>query len=91
MAAAGRASETADIPAAAEQPHDQDDDEDNSEYPSDTVRTTAGMITATIISKAAAKENDQQGLVARIDRLARRGGRYRRTGPFLTPDSHRAI
>jgi hypothetical protein len=30
-------------------------------------------------------------LVARIDRLAARSGRYRRAGPFLTPDSYRAI
>ena len=30
-------------------------------------------------------------LVARIDRLATRSGGYRRAGPFLTPDCHRAI
>jgi hypothetical protein len=30
-------------------------------------------------------------LVARIGRLAARSGGYRRTAPFLTPDSHRAI
>src|ERR1700719_1545367 len=31
------------------------------------------------------------GLVARIGDLAARGGGYRRMGPFLTPDRHRAI
>ena len=31
------------------------------------------------------------GLVARIGHLAARGGGYRRVGPFLTPDRHRAI
>ena len=31
------------------------------------------------------------GLVARIGDLAARGGGYRRVGPFLTPDRHRAI
>jgi len=30
-------------------------------------------------------------LVARIDRLAARGGRYRRAAPVLTSDIHRAI
>src|SRR5437660_6545422 len=32
-----------------------------------------------------------RGLVARIGHLAARGGGYRRVGPFLTPDRHRAI
>jgi hypothetical protein len=32
-----------------------------------------------------------QDLVARIDRLATRSGGYRRAGPFLTPDCHRAL
>ena len=31
------------------------------------------------------------GLVARIGDLAARGGGYRRMGPFLTSDRHRAI
>jgi ABC-type branched-subunit amino acid transport system ATPase component len=31
------------------------------------------------------------GLVARMGDLAARGGGYRRVGPFLTPDRHRAI
>jgi hypothetical protein len=34
---------------------------------------------------------DALGLVARIGHLAARGGGYRRAGPFLTPDRHRAI
>ena len=43
--------------------------------------------------RAAADDPDmmESDLVARIDRLATRSGGYRRAGPFLTPDCHRAI
>jgi hypothetical protein len=37
------------------------------------------------------RQVSQCGLVARIGDLAARGGGYRRVGPFLTPDRHRAI
>jgi hypothetical protein len=33
----------------------------------------------------------RKGLVARIGHLAARSGRYKSAGPFLTPDSRRAI
>jgi hypothetical protein len=53
-------SETADVPATAEQPYDQDDDENNAKYPADAIRTPAGVIATSIISKSATKEDDQQ-------------------------------
>jgi hypothetical protein len=55
-----RPSETADVPRTTEQPHDQDDDKDNSEYPADAVTTAAAVIAAAIISEAATKKDDQQ-------------------------------
>jgi len=41
--------------------------------------------------RKAAERPATRDLVARIDRLATRSGGYRRAGPFLTPDCHRAI
>ena len=54
-----RSSET-DVPATTEQPHDQEDDKDNSEYPANAVTTTTGVIAAAVISEAAAEEEDKQ-------------------------------
>jgi uncharacterized protein YbjT (DUF2867 family) len=63
----------------------------------------AQALPATVLRPAAFMQNDlmlrdalkagvyPQSLVARIGRLAARRGRYRRAGPSLTPDSHRAI
>jgi hypothetical protein len=56
----GRASETADVPRTTEQPHDQDDDKDHSEYPADAVTAAAAVVAAAIISEAATKKDDQQ-------------------------------
>jgi hypothetical protein len=56
---AGR-SETADVPRTTEEPHDQDDDKDNSEYPADAVTTATAIIAAAIISEAATKKDDEQ-------------------------------
>ena len=45
-----------DVPAATEQPHDQDNDKDNSEYPTDAVTTTPAVVAAAVISEASAEE-----------------------------------
>jgi hypothetical protein len=53
-------SETAYVSRTPEQPYDQDNDQDNSKYSPDTVRATAGVITAAIISEPATEKDDQQ-------------------------------
>jgi hypothetical protein len=57
---AGRTSETANVSRTAEQPNDKNDDEDNSQYPANAIRTTAGVIATPIISEPTTKEDDQQ-------------------------------
>jgi hypothetical protein len=45
---------------AAQQPHDQDDDQDKPEYPADAVAATPTIVAAAVISDATSEQQDQQ-------------------------------
>jgi hypothetical protein len=49
-----------DVSPAAEQPYDQNNYKDNSEYSPDAISAATAVIAPTIISEAATKEDDQQ-------------------------------
>jgi hypothetical protein len=49
-------SEAAEVSSAAEQPHNQNDDQDNSEYSANAITTTAGVVSTAIISESTAEE-----------------------------------
>jgi hypothetical protein len=53
-------SEPTDVPNSAKEPHNQNNKKDSCEYPPDAIRSAAGVIAASIISKSTTKENDQQ-------------------------------
>lgn len=55
-----RVSEAAEVSSTTEQPHDQNDDQDGSEYSADAITTTAGVVATAIISESAAKEKYKQ-------------------------------
>lgn len=55
-----RISKTADVAGTACQPHDQDNDKDGRKYPANAIGTSAGMITAPIITEPATKEQDEK-------------------------------
>ena len=40
---------------AAQQPHDQDHDQDNPEYPADAITTTLAIVAAAVIPEAASQ------------------------------------
>jgi hypothetical protein len=43
---------------AAQQPHDQDHDQDNPEYPADAITATAAIVAAAVIPDAAPEQED---------------------------------
>ena len=54
-----RVSEAA-VSSSTTQPHDQNDDQDSSEYSADAITTTAGVVATAIISKSATEEKYKQ-------------------------------
>jgi hypothetical protein len=48
---------------ATRQPHDQDHDQDNPEYPADAITTTLVIVAAAVIPEAAPEQEDHRMMI----------------------------